>query len=189
MPNLSDQTKKIDLGGREIAYCLRISARAKCLRVAIKPGGEVFAVKPRFFPDFLVERFLRQKSGWILDKIADLKNKKNLLARGCRADFLRHARPARDLVLRKIDKFSRTYQFNFNRVSIRDQKTRWGSCSRRGNLSFNYRIALLPDRLADYIVAHELCHLKEMNHSRRFWDLLAVALPDCKLRRRELKRY
>jgi len=189
MPNLSDQSKKIDLGGQEIAYCLRSSARAKCLRVAIKPGGKVFAIKPRFLPDFLVERFLRQKSGWILDKIADLKNKKNLLACGSRTDFLRLAPAARNLVWAKIAEFNRSGNFCVNRVAIRDQKTRWGSCSRLGNLNFNYRIIFLPPPLSGYIVAHELCHLKEMNHSRRFWDLLALILPDCELCRRELKNY
>ena len=67
---------------------------------------------------------------------------------------------------------------NYKRVAIRDQKSRWGSCSSRGNLNFNYRLILLTDQMCDYVIVHELCHLLEMNHSDRFWSLVALAVPD-----------
>jgi len=72
-------------------------------------------------------------------------------------------------------------------VSIRNQKTRWGSCSRQKNLSFSYRLFLLPPRFCDYVIVHELCHLKEMNHSPKFWALVARTFPDYKKLRREMK--
>jgi predicted metal-dependent hydrolase len=183
------KNRKINLGGREITYCLKTGARAKNLRIAVKSGGEVFVTKPRFMPEFLARNFLAQKSEWILDKIAKAENRKKLLAQGTREDFLRIAPNARALVLKKIGELNRVYNFDFGRVAIRNQKTRWGSCSQAGNLNFNYRIAILPDRLADYIVAHELCHLREMNHSQKFWNLVAVAIPDYAICRRELKKY
>lgn len=167
---------------------MRTSLRARRLRVTIKPGGIMDAIKPRNLPEREVERFLVQKSAWILDKIARLKDKKGLMSLRRRADYLRLRPAARELVLRKLGQFNEIYRVNFNRVAIRDQATRWGSCSRQGNLNFNYRIALLPERLADYVVAHEMCHLRQLNHSRDFWNLVSQAIPDYKAARKELRQ-
>ena len=92
------------------------------------------------------------------------------------------------LALKKIEAFNKIYQFKYNRVSIRNQKTRWGSCSKSGNLNFNYKIALLPEKLVDYIIVHELCHLKEFNHSEKFWALVSITIPDYTIVRTELKQ-
>lgn len=183
------KNKEIILRGQRVAYCLKTSARTRNLRIVVNAGGEVFASKPEFFPDFRVARFLRQKADWILDKIAESKSQKSLLPPANRREFLKHRLTARRLVLDKIAELSPVYGFKYNGVTIRNQRTRWGSCSAKGNLNFNYRMVFLPDRLAGYIVAHELCHLKEFNHSPRFWNLLAIAFPDQKNLRRELKNY
>ncbi|MCU0653588.1 MAG: M48 family metallopeptidase [Candidatus Pacebacteria bacterium] len=180
--------KEIILNGQKIAYCLITNPRARNLRITIKPGGVVFATKPRFLADRDVEKFLRDKSGWVLKKISQLKNRRQIGA-GTRADYERNAETARKVILEKLSKFRTVYAVDFGRVAIRDTKTRWGSCSRKGNLNFNYRVAFLPERLADYVVVHEMCHLRELNHSARFWDLVAVAVPDYRAARRELKNY
>ena len=158
------------------------------MRITIKPGGIVAAVKPRFISDRAVEVFLAQKADWVIEKIDSLKNRKGLMSGGTKADFKRYSAAARILALKRLEAYNEIYQVKFNRVAIRDQATRWGSCSRKGNLNFNYRIALLPDRLSDYIVVHEMCHLRELNHSKRFWDLVAMAIPDYAAKRRELRR-
>lgn len=75
----------------------------------------------------------------------------------------------------------------FGRISIKNARTRWGSCSSKGNLNFSYRLSLLPPHLSDYVIIHELCHLREFNHSSRFWDLVAMLDPDYALHREELK--
>ncbi len=75
------------------------------------------------------------------------------------------------------------------RLSIRDQRTRWGSCSYRGNISLNWRLMLLPQPLAEYVTVHELCHLRHMNHSRAFWDMVAPLVPDWRARRAELRGF
>lgn len=100
----------------------------------------------------------------------------------------RHREYARTFVHARIGELNTPYNFSFNRIAIRNQKTRWGSCSKRKNLNFNYRVALLPAHLADYIIVHELCHLQELNHSPNFWALVSRAIPNHRELRRELQR-
>jgi predicted metal-dependent hydrolase len=105
-----------------------------------------------------------------------------------RADYLRNKPAAAALVRQKIAELNAAYGFEFRAVSIRNQKTRWGSCSRRGNLSFNWRILLLDSRAQDYLIVHELCHLAEFNHSPRFWALVSQTVPEYAALRRRLRR-
>lgn len=79
------------------------------------------------------------------------------------------------------------YSFEFNRVLIKNQATRWGSCSSKKNLSFNYQLVKYSEDLIDYVIIHELCHLREMNHSQRFWQLVQNFIPDYKMRRFKIK--
>jgi predicted metal-dependent hydrolase len=98
-----------------------------------------------------------------------------------------HREHARRFVHIRIHELNAGYNFSFNRIAIRNQKSRWGSCSKQKNLNFNYRIALLPARLADYIIVHELCHLQELNHSQNFWALVGRAVPNHRELRRQLR--
>ena len=102
-------------------------------------------------------------------------------------NYLLHKEMARKMVLEKIARFNTFYNFKLSKVAIRDTRTRWGSCSSRGNLNFNYKIVFLPDSLSDYIVVHELCHLAEFNHGPGFWALVAKMVPDYKERRQQLR--
>ncbi len=89
----------------------------------------------------------------------------------------------------RLEFFNNFYGYQYNRISIRNQKSRWGSCSSKKNLNFNYKILFLPPEICDYIVVHELCHLKELNHSRFFWDLVFKTIPDYKEIRKKLLKY
>lgn len=103
--------------------------------------------------------------------------------------YLNNKEAARKLVHDRLAHFNVAYGFEYNRVSIKNQKTMWGSCSKKGNLNFNYRLALIPPELADYVIVHELCHLQELNHSKRFWSLVARTIPDYAQRRKALKTH
>lgn len=102
-------------------------------------------------------------------------------------NYLKYKKDAEVLVKERLEYFNQFYNFKWGRVAIRNQKTRWGSCSKKGNLNFNYKIALLTPLQADYIIVHELCHLKEFNHSKKFWDLVAQTIPDYKEVRNSLR--
>jgi len=105
-----------------------------------------------------------------------------------RIKFLQYKEEARVLITERLQHFNQAYNFEIRRVSIRNQRTRWGSCSKKGNLNFNYKVALLSPQLADYIIVHELCHLGEFNHSKRFWILVTKTIPNYPEIRRELRR-
>ena len=77
----------------------------------------------------------------------------------------------------------------YGRITIREQKTRWGSCSSKGNLNFNWKLIRMPEEILDYVVVHELAHRKEMNHSRQFYQTVASVLPDYRQRERWLKEH
>lgn len=104
-----------------------------------------------------------------------------------REQYERFKESARILVRDRLEYLNRQYGFTWGRVAIRMNSSRWGSCSSSGNLNFDYRIVFLPPHLRDYLVVHELCHLREMNHSERFWTLVARAVPEWATCRRELR--
>lgn len=95
---------------------------------------------------------------------------------------------ARTFVENRISYFNKFYNFEINRIVIKNQKTRWGSCSSKKNLNFNYKIIYLRPALADYLIVHELCHLGELNHSKRFWALVAKTIPSYIKISKELKK-
>lgn len=103
--------------------------------------------------------------------------------------YQQHKEYARAVILEHLERYNEQYQLPYKRVAIRNQRRCWGSCSALGNLNFSYKVALLPPCLRDYIIVHELCHLRELNHSARFWAAVAEALPDYQARAQHLRQY
>lgn len=110
--------------------------------------------------------------------------------------IIRRARPqngaaargnAREVILARVGHWASVLNLEYGRVFVKDQRTLWGSCSARKNLNFNWRLAAAPPEALDYVVIHELCHLRELNHSKRFWDLVRAACPGYKAQRRWLR--
>jgi predicted metal-dependent hydrolase len=180
--------KKIELHEKKVEYTLRVSKRARRMRLAIYCDGAFVVTVPRSMNENLIEKFIVQKSQWILDKMDYFKSISGLMFKSNEADFLKHRDVALVLAKERVAYFNQAYKYRYNKIIIKNQKTRWGSCSRKGNLNFNYKIALLPSRLADYIIVHELCHLAEFNHSQKFWNLVARIIPDFFDIKKELRK-
>lgn len=96
---------------------------------------------------------------------------------------------AKDLFQSRLAVYRDRLGLDFNQVRLKNQKTRWGSCSSKGNLNLNWRLVMAPTSIVDYVVVHELCHLKIMNHSKEFWKLVECYIPDYKVRKRWLKQH
>ncbi len=127
--------------------------------------------------------FIESQKKWIRKRLEDQKDK-FILPELPFSDETKRA--AKILVLSLIEQHNYIYPYQYQRITIKDLQSKWGSCSVKRNLNFNYRIIALPAHLAAYLVVHELCHLAELNHSSRFWKLVAKSFPNYQSLRKEL---
>ena len=167
----------------------RSSRKTLSLRLTGPDSAEVRA--PLATPQSQIDDFLRRQASWIE------KHRKQLAEHKARAasqppltDREIHALAERalEIIPLRVAFFARQLGVTYGRITIRNQKTRWGSCSGKGNLNFNCLLVLCPPQALDYVVVHELCHRKEMNHSPRFWAEVEKAMPDYKVWRAWLKK-
>jgi len=180
--------KIITLNGLVIPYSLTISDRANCVRISISKNAQLRVSVPYFLPEKKMESYMQEKSNWILSKLTYYKSLPPQISQeDSRKEYQLLKKEASDYVHTRITELNRPYKFSYNEIHIKNHRTLWGSCSRKGNLNFNYKIIQLPERLADYIIVHELCHLQEFNHSKRFWDLVAQTIPNHVVLRAELR--
>ncbi len=173
--------KTIKLNNQKINYQLKTSSRTKNMRLSIYGDGRIIVTKPYFVSKNIIEKFIVAKSDWIISKlkqIISIQPKIILKPEESKKRYNLYKEPARRLIEDRIKRLNKFYGFTYNHISIRNQTTRWGSCSKSGNLNFNYKLIFLPEKMIDYIIVHELCHLKEFNHSKRFWNLVSQAIPD-----------
>lgn len=183
------EKKNINISGQNYEYTLRRRARVKYIRLAIEADGSIVLTAPNTYPVFLLKNFLASRINWIVSGIERRKSNPSILGiRHSALEIKHYKKQARLLVEERLKYFNEYYNFKYNKIAIRNQKSRWGSCSSSKNLNFNYRLAILPLELADYIIVHELCHLKEMNHSRHFWALVEKTIPDYKIRQKKIKK-
>lgn len=226
----------ISLDGREVAYTLRVSGRAKHLRLQVGAETGLEVIAPERFNPGELESVLREKQKWILGKLDDFarqaENRGLFQQQGrgrvlyCGREYEVEARVeagsspgvavvenkivvtvpegpggaverqleqwlrgmARVVINNRIHELNVNLNLCYNRVFIRDQKTRWGSCSHKNNLNFNWRLVMAPPRVLDYVIVHELMHLAEPNHSKKFWALVEKECPDYKSHRAWLRK-
>lgn len=166
---------------------LLVRSSRKTLAVQIRTDGTVIARAPLRMPKDRILCFLSEKASWIRMQQGKMQEREKM-----RQQARIHLDAAQEKELRERAKsvlaqrtayFARQVGVTYGRITVRDQKTRWGSCSQTGNLNFNFRLILAPLEVLDYVVVHELCHRRQMNHSTQFWQEVAQVLPDYRKRK------
>lgn len=181
---------KIEKEINGIPYTLRTTRQTKRIVISIKADGVVTVSRSPRISIKEVEKAIYEKRNWIIAKKAEQLNKpKKLLAHYSVKDFKENSVQARELVMERLEYFNKFYGHKIGKIYIRNQKSRWGSCSSKGNLNFNYKIVFLPAELADYIIVHELCHIVQMNHGKNFWNLVEKTIPNWVILRKEITLY
>jgi predicted metal-dependent hydrolase len=222
----------ITLGGREVRYQIRRSARARRMSLRVVPGIGLEVVLPRGFTIREASTMVRRHQGWVLralDRLTLESARRVELVDGACLPFLGgeltlrilngagrnsarqqgdiltvslangtapsvavegwYRAQAKKLTAERAAVHASTLGVEFGRIAIKDTRSRWGSCSSKGNLNFSWRLLLGPDAVLDYVVAHEVAHLKELNHSPAFWSHVATLCPDFKIHRAWLRKH
>lgn len=164
--------------------------QSRHIRLTVQSGGQVMLSLPQRVSLVQAKAFLVEKKEWILEAYNRALNQPpRLLSQGGAEEYRTYKEQARRMLIERVEKFRLFYGVSYRGLSVRNQHTRFGSCSARGHLSFNYRLIFLPELLLDYVVAHEVCHLLELNHSQKFWALVARTIPDYQERKRQLQAF
>ncbi len=203
-----EKNYEMNINGVVIPYTLVKSSRRRTIAIQIGAGGKMTVRCPYYMGKWMVDSFLKEKKDWIYKHYMEAVKKAGESGGFCsgncddsydedsRTPFQanedpalvhKHKKYARKIFEAKVAYYHQFTGGNYTSITIRDQKTRWGSCSGRGTLSFNWRLILAPPEILDYVVVHELCHLTHMNHSKEFWSLVGSVIPDYEIRRKWLK--
>ena len=157
---------------------------AKRIVISVKPDF-VRVTVPRRQTLKNAQKFVEQKIGWIKTHSRNmqfLSEKSKELPKIKKED-------ARKKLGKRLSELAQEHNFQYNRVSIRNQRTRWGSCSSKDNISLNMKLLHLPEHLIDYILLHELVHTRVKNHSKTFWDELETVVPNARTIDKQLREY
>lgn len=167
-----------------------IYSNRKTLAIQINTSGQVIVRAPSKTSVSGIDTFLTEKEDWILKHLERISTAQHsettALPESVRKRYIKNARY---VFAQKTAYYASMLNVTYGRISIREQKTRWGSCSSKGNLNFNWRLILAPEFVINYVVVHELAHRKEMNHSKAFYSIVESALPDYKLAKNWLKEH
>ncbi len=195
---MMEMTKEIILAGEPVLVEHRLSRRGRSLRITLHKDGRVILTRPLFTMEKSAENFLHMRASWVLKHLHRYKKLKPLIPHYTARDFkTKEFQALKAELLGKIETrlehFTELYKalghmLVYKKVTIRNTKSRWGSCSRKGNLQFSFKLHYVPPHLLDYVIVHELCHLKEFNHGKSFWNLVGETLPNFKELRAELRK-
>ena len=169
-----------------------IRSNRKTVAIQVNSDISVTVRAPRSASEKDIEVILKKKEAWISKHIEKIKKTKERLEaepteKLTREKVIALAEEALKVIPARVEYFARVIGVTYGKITIRNQKTRWGSCSSKGNLNFNCLLMLAPPEVLDYVVVHELCHRKQMNHSKAFWSEVEKVFPDYKEARKWLK--
>ena len=171
----------------EIPYTLVRSCR-KTISIVIKPTGEVEVRCPRRCSKREIDTFVASKEAWIRKHLKTIAARPEVSVLSA-AERKALAEKAAEVLPEKVSRFAQQLGVSYGRITIRSQRTRWGSCSAKGNLNFNCLLMLCPDEVIDSVVVHELCHLKHMDHSAEFYAEVERAFPEYRRCQKWLKEH
>ncbi len=160
-----------------------IRSKRKTLSLQITPDGRVIARAPLRMKQKDIDAFISEKSDWIekhLQKLQVAQERQGTAEKLTAADIQKLAQEALQYIPPRVAYYAKIVGVDYGRITIRNQKTKWGSCSGKGNLNFNCLLMLTPPEVIDSVVVHELCHRKYMNHSKQFYDEVLRAYPEYK---------
>ena len=174
----------------EFEYQVIRSAR-KTMTLEVRRDGNVIVRAPLRTGLPRIKRFVNQKQEWVLgclERTKEYREQKPLSADLSESKRNVYIRKAKETITKRVSYFARLMGVSYRNITIREQKTRWGSCAANGNLNFNWRLVLAPREVLDYVVIHELAHRREMNHSAAFWRIVEAEMPDYRKYRDWLKK-
>ena len=163
----------------------------KTLGLEVKPTGEVLARVPMYVSDRDIKKFIDSHKKWIIEKCSLVKAREKHKSVTTFPPYDEFSRKERDEIKEKITQrvqyYSLKMDVTYNRVSVRNQKTRWGSCSIHSKkIRINLQLAAKPEECIEYVLVHELCHLLEPSHNERFYYFMDLYLPDWENRKKKL---
>lgn len=160
-----------------------IRSKRRSMAIQIRTDGSVVVRVPMHASDRAIKRFVSAHARWIADNRGQMFERRKKLADNpydipaWESLSAADKKIAKQKIMEHVDYYSRRMEIDYGSISMRNQKSRWGSCSSKGNLNFNYRLAYLPEELLDYVVVHELAHRRHMDHSAAFWEEVETYYP------------
>lgn len=169
----------------DVSYTMIRSSR-RTISLEIRPDGTLLVRSPRRMSDRAIRDFVRSKESWLLPRLAKIQSRPPV-AGLTGEELVEIKKQARADLAARTARLAPLVGVSYGRITIRAQKGRWGSCSAQGNLSFNCLLMLCPEPVRDYVVIHELCHRKHMNHSAAFWAEVERVCPDFRSQKQWLR--
>lgn len=165
--------------------------KRKTLSLMVTSDGKVLVKAPKNTPEKYIVGFVESKSIWIHKKIAYVSESQNSLnhLKLENLDTVKQKKIAKVLICEKVEYWSQKMQLGYKNVRLSSARTRWGSCTYNNTISINWRLSLLSTELLDYVIVHELAHVKEKNHSSNFWGIVGHYCIDYKILRKQLKSF